>query len=503
VGKKELSRDEKIARLLALKELKRRQLAAKPRFEPHAGQRRVISSQALERYLFCGNGYGKSTILVNEVHWAATGFNPITGEKTPVPAKIVLLLDSPEKIEDFITEYRKWNKLEPEQLHKRGKPHVSFIDYDTGSTVTVISHQVEPLKLEGSQWTHIFMDEPPPKPVFTALFRGGRIKGRPCRVLLAGTPITAAWLRTDVYEPWARGETPLVECFTGNTEENRSNLETGYIERFAAKLSEQEKKVRLQGAFHDLEGLALSHLFREDTHVIQPADLNWDLSWPCVVAIDPHPSKKHRAVLVGADRDNRLVVLKEIARKETPRQFARTLKQWYAEYRICDIICDSLGSADMTGGEGFKSFIQVLNEEGVRARATSYKEKEDEAFISRIQDALLLPEEPDSFNQRVPKLRVVSTCTETISDIRNVQWARDRGVAGENKPKLEISNRDMLACVKYALATNLYNTKAKDTSYHVTQPLYGYSPRRQQAYGGRDGKIRLRSSSYRRRRPVA
>lgn len=187
-----LSREQKLQLIAALEEKKRRTLSSRPPFVPTPGQLKIILSNALERFVFCGNGFGKSTLLVNEVHWAATGYNPITKQKTPVPAKICLLLDSPDKIDDFILEYRKWNPLEADQLHKKGKPNYSFVDYDTGSTVTVITHQVEPLKLEGSQWTHIFADEPCPKPVFTALFRGGRIKGRPCRTLLAGTPVSAA-----------------------------------------------------------------------------------------------------------------------------------------------------------------------------------------------------------------------------------------------------------------------------------------------------------------------
>jgi hypothetical protein len=487
-----LSKEEKVALLVALEERERRAKLAAPMFKPHAGQRRVIESGALERYLFCGNGYGKSTILVNEVHWAATGTNPITGQSTPVPAKICLMLDSPEKIQDFITEYRRWNRLEPEWLQKRGKPNVSAIEYPNGSTVTVLSHQVEPLKLEGSQWTHIFFDEPPPKAVFNALFRGGRLKGRPCRVLLAGTPITAAWLRTDVYEPWARGESEGVECFTGNTEENRPNLEEGYIERFAAKLSTHEKEVRLGGAFHDLEGLALSHLFRDETHIIRRTDFYWDKNWPCVVAIDPHPSKKHYAILVGADKDNRLVVLKEFAAKLTAREYARALREWMDGYRVIDIVCDSLGSMDMTSGEGFKSFIRVLNEEGIRARATTFEEKEDEAFVSRIQDALLLPTEADNFGQRVPKLRILDGNPMIVADIRNVQWVRDARL-DENKPKLNISNRDMLACLKYALATNIYFAKpAKTKPHYVNRNVYGRDVRR--------GKMALRSF---RRKPAS
>lgn len=473
-----LDRAAKLELLRALEEKERRAIGNRNAFKPHPGQLRVITSPALERYLFCGNGFGKSTVLVNEVDWAAKGYNPITGEFSPVPAKIVLLLDSPEKIDDFLLEYRRWHPLPDENTHKKGKPHISFIEYDNGSTVTILTHAVEPLKLEGSQWTHIFGDEPPPKNVFVALFRGARIKGRPARVLFAGTPISAAWLRTDVYEPWLRGETPHVECFSGHSRENAENLEEGWLERFSSKLTEKERAIRLEGQFYDLEGLALAHLWRDNVHIVPLNGFNWDPSWPCVVVMDPHPSKAHVAILMGADPENRLYVLAEYKEKAIARNFTKSLIKlgWFTNHRILDIVYDSLGSGDTTSGEGFLSFGVVVNDElrkaniG-RARATTYDEKSDEDFIERIRDSLAVPMEKDSAGLFVPKLRVVQGCGGTISDIKNVQWATDKNK--DNKDKLDITHKDYLACVKYGLATNLNFQRKKDKAYYRTKPAYG------------------------------
>lgn len=488
-----LTREQKLELIQLLEEKNRRALLKKPKFVPHDGQRRVIESTALERYLFCGNGNGKSTILVNEVHWAATGFNPFTNQHTPVPAKMALLIDTPEKIDDFIREFTNWNPLEEDQLHKKGKPNYSFITWSNGSTLTVLTHDVTPLKLEGSQWTHIFMDEPPPKPVFTALFRGGRIKGRPCRVLLAGTPVSAAWLRTDIYEPWAKGELEDVEVFRGTTDENAANLDPGWFKRFFGKLSEHEAKVRRLGDFYDLEGLALSHVFRRATHVVPAANFQWDRSWPCVIAIDPHTSKPSHAVLMGVDREGRIYVLDEYKEKGVARKFAKSLigRGWFTDYRILDIVYDNAGNAEMTSGEGFAPFGNVFNEvmsqHGLgRARATSYDDKSDEAFIDRIQDGLYIENEGD-----IPKIRVLSTCKGSIGDFENVQWKRDKN-AGQNKPTLEISNRDWLACIKYGLACNLYFEKRKDRAYYTNKKPYGVNLQERRQESKRAGRIGYR-----------
>jgi hypothetical protein len=484
-----LSRDEKLKLLELVEEKKRREFEARTPFVPHAGQLRILKSKARERYLFCGNGFGKSTILVNEVHWAATGFNPLTEEHTPVPAKIFLVLDTPEKIEDFIEEYRNWNPLPDSQLHKRGKANYSAITWPNGSTLTVFTHEVGDLKAEGSQWTHGFFDEPPPRSLYISLYRGGRKKGRPIKILLAGTPVKAAWLRTDVFEPWKEGLLPWAECFEGDTDENLDNLDRDWYESFFAKLDDKEKAIRKTGQFYDLGGLALAHLYSPKSHLVSAASKPWNPDNPCVIVMDPHPSKAHVAVLLGVDEFNYLYVIDEYKEKALARPFMQSLidKGWFHN-RIIDVLYDSLGSGETTSGEGFKPFgvvvNEVLRENGLgRARATSYDEKSDEDFIERIRDALMVPLKADDFGLKLPKLRFYEHCRGSITDIKTVQWYEDKQVK-ENKPKLDTRKKDFLSCIKYGLATNLYHKKKKDKAYHVSRPMYGIS-RRSMGLGAR------------------
>jgi hypothetical protein len=474
-----LTREQKLELITLLEEKKKRDLTRKPAYIPTPSQKGVIESKALERYLFCGNAWGKSTLLVNEMHWAAVGYNPFTKFREPGPSKICLVIDNPRKINDILAEYQKWHEVKPEQLHKKGKPEISMISYENGSTITVLTHDVNPLTLEGSQWTHIFMDEPPPKPVYTGVVRGGRIKGRPLRLLLAGTPISAAWLRIDIWEPYTKGELNNVECFRGSTLDNAINIEMDRVQDYWQKLSPDELKIRRDGSFYDLDGLALAHLFRRETHTVDINSLSWSRNNPCVLVIDPHPSKPHHAVIMGVDEDNYLYVLDEYQEKAVARKFISSLidRGWFERYRIVDFVYDSLGNSEMTSGEGFKPFGNVINEVLAqnklgRARATTYDDKNDEQFIDRIQDALVVPEKPNNFGQRIPKLRVASHCRGTISDIENVSWAQNKRDK-INKPSLDISHKDFLSCVKYALACNLYHKKTKDRIYVPNTKAYG------------------------------
>lgn len=477
-----LSREEKLALLDTIEEKERRLREKKDSYKPNPGQLPVHLSKAKLRCVFSGNGAGKTALVVNEALWYAKGYNPITDTYTKVPARIVVLLDHPDKVTDvWLPELQKWTNLKEEQLHKRGKPYVSAVTFPNGSEIIFMFHQQSPLIFESIELDYLIADEPPPRYAYIALRRGARKQGRDPRFLLVGTPIAAAWLRTEIYDPWTRGDAPDTECFRFETKVNEANLADGYIEEFSSILTEKERLIRLAGHFFDLEGLALAHLLDSSVHLIDPFE--WPIDNPCVVVIDPHPSKAHHAILMGVDEDDYLYVLDEYKEKVIARQFTRSLIDlgWFDRYKVIDIVFDSLGSAESTSGEGFKPFGKVMNEELAkhrkgRARATTYDDKSDEDFIERIRDALAIPVEPNNFGQRLPKLRVFRTCKGLWSDMENVQWAQWNKAADleENKPKLDIRHRDFLACLKYGLATNLYHKKTKAKMYRRVNTVETY-----------------------------
>lgn len=445
-----LSRQQKLDMLDALDEKKRRQQERRAAYLPNVGQSLVHLSRQKVRLVLAGNGGGKTALGVNEVLAFANGWNPWTKETTVVPARIIVVLDKPDKVETvWLPEIKKWYPLKAEQLHKRGKPYYSAISFDNGSELIFMFWDQEPMTFESLELDVAVFDEPPPRHIYISLRRGGRKKGTNPRFLIIGTPLSAPWLRTDIYEPWSRGDAPDTECFRYGTRVNEANLADGYIESFSRVLTEKEKAVRLEGAFFDLDGLALAHLFDRSVHLIpQP---RWPTNWPTIVVIDPAMAKAHVAILVGITKDDQLVYLKELSAKCPPREFARRLKEMYAGYRVVDIVCDSMGSSELTGGDGLLSFIRVLNEEGIRCRATSYDEKQDEAFIQMIQDVLALPLEPNNFGKIEPRLKIVATCSGIIADVETVCWEKIRN-SEDHKPKLSIAKKDFLACLKYALA---------------------------------------------------
>lgn len=459
---KKLSKKEKLELLDALEAKRQRAVSRGTAYTPNSGQQLVHSSTKRIRVVTSGNGSGKTALAANEVIWAANGFNPITQTYTPVPCRTVVVLDQPPKVANtWLPELRKWQPLRPEQLHKDGKPFVSRISFDNGSEILFVFHDQEPMSLESLELAFLVGDEPMPRHVWIALLRGGRTKGKPMRALLVGTPIAGSWLREEIVDPWAKGELPDVEVFRYGTRVNEANLAEGYIEQFSQFLTEKERRIRLEGEFADLDGLALAHLFDRKVHVLPSTSFKFPPHYPVVIAIDPALAKPHVALMLGIDRHDQLVVLKELRLKGTAPEFANAMKTWMAGHRVVDIVCDSMGSGDLTGGDGRLSFIASLNKHGIRARATSYDEKNDESWLSMIQAALAIPLEPDNFGQRLPRLRIMDSCTGLIHDIETVSWEKVR-MEEIYKPKLDIKKKDLLAALKYCLAAQPTHDKGRE-----------------------------------------
>lgn len=441
-------------------ELKRRAMLRKDHYVPNKGQKEVHLSEKKVRLVVSGNGAGKSCMALHEAVWALQGFNPITKKYSTVPARIICVLDRPSKINDqWLPEAKKWYDTSKWKFAKRGKPYYEQIILPNGSELIFMFHDQDPMAFESIELDMAIFDEPCPRHVYIGLRRGGRKKGHPSRYLMIGTPLAASWIRKDIYDPWAMGRLTDTDCFKFSSYVNKENLGDGELESLEAVLTEKERRVRILGEFFDLDGLALAHLFNRDVHLIDPPA--WPNGWPCVVSIDPHGSKPHYASLLGVDPDGFFYYLKEISSKSAPSDFALELKEFYKGFTVVDIVCDSLGASGRSGGVGNKSFIEVLNDNGVRTRSTTFSDKKDEAWVNKIQEVMRIPLVADNLGRKLPLLSIHKDCKGIINDIETVEWVRIKN-SEEFRPKLDIANKDYLATLKYALASNLSYTKGHE-----------------------------------------
>lgn len=464
-----LNKEQKLKIIQALEEKQRRERIARKPFKPNPVQKRILKSPAWIKICTASNGIGKTTLGVHLMWQRAIGVDPWKNKTTKVPLDIIVVVDNSAKIEDvWIAELKKWFDFEHHalELRKNGKPYVNEIVWRNGSRAQFYTWEMDPVMFESKSNTDLIIaDEPLPRNIYIALSRGQRDKNVQFETLIIGTPIgaDAAWLRTDFIEPWIKGLRPGVECFTGTIYDNAENLGEGYIERFSALLTDKEKRIRLQGEFSDIDSLAFGHLISDRVHLIQKNQIEWRPEWPCVVGIDNHNHKPHTAVMVGRNPDNdKLYVLKELSLKATAREFASELLSWSLGYKVVEWICDSLGSGEGTAFEGFKSFIQVLNDCGVRARATTFEDKMHEEAIARIREMLALEDSGPPLFEKSPRLKFIEETTpRTYKELCNIAFVYDKK-KDVNKPKLDSGKLDYFSALTYSLSSkNLAKTMGK------------------------------------------
>lgn len=414
---KGLSRGEKeeLYKLLKQKETTVKE-AVLETFQPHPGQKVFLESPAKIRALFCGNGFGKTVAMTIELIRTHTRKHP-TRDTHSVHQSWLLIPDL-AKAEDYWTEIKKW--CPPSSLpkpNKLGSANIRRLEWPNGTYTTIYSHEQDSSKLEGTNIDALFCDEPPPRDLWVAAFRG--LRNNPDYfVVLAGTPVSAAWMYEQIYLPGVLKQDPNIEIFRGTTYDN-PYLSKDFIEEFAKQLTDDEKKVRLAGEFHALQGRVFKE-FDTRKHVIETQ--SWPTDWPVYMAIDPHTRKKSTAVWMGVTSDDDFVVINE-ACAEDIQKLGDTIKSIEAHnnYRVVARKIDNSGSAR---GWKAETAIELLRDQGIRVSPMRNAEKAVMNGIVKLQKLLKIQTMPDGTKK--PQLFVMAHCSGVIRDFTLYGWDAQR-----------------------------------------------------------------------------
>jgi len=358
-----------------------------------------------------------------------------------------LIVPGLDKAEDYWQEIKKW--CPPSLLptpNKLGTSSIRRLDWQDGSSTTIYSHDQDPAKFEGSNIDALFCDEPPPRAQWVAAFRG--LRNNPDYfVVLAGTPISEPWLYKEIYVPGISKKDPNILVVQGSTYDN-PHLSQQFIKDFEARLTDEEKRVRLYGEFAHLQGRVFKEFNRRDhVFMVQP----WPEDWPVWCAIDPHPRKPHTVVYVGVTSDDILVVLNELKIEGDIEQLAMAMKNLESAngYRIVSRRIDNSGAGTDWNRD---SFIDQLSRFGIRTNPMRKGEKDVAASIQKVK--LLLKN-----NQ----LRFLENCTETISDMELYAWQdyRNPETAGVKEQPRKI-NDDMIDPLRYIVMSGPIHSPTLD-----------------------------------------
>lgn len=432
-----------------IKTLQTKQLLKKERvledIEPHPGQQAIMQHPAKIRALFCGNSFGKSWLITVELLWTHLRRHPY--RKVDNVRNSWLLIPGLDKAQDYVELIKKL--CPPSQLphfNKLGTSNVRRFDWQDGSYTTIYSHDQDSIKLEGTNIDMLVCDEPPPRNLWIAAFRGLR-NNADWFILLAGTPISQGWLVEDIYEPWLQKTNPDIEVFKGSSYDN-PYVSKDFLEQFESQLTEEEKKVRIHGEFAVLQGRVFKE-FNHKQHVILTQE--WPKEWPVYMACDPHQRKASTAVWIGVTPDEDLVVLNETKAEDIPglaKEINAVEKQH--GYKVVLRRIDNSGSS---AGWRSESAIEILRENGIRVSPMRPKEKAVADGIMKIRK-LFIPTKCTDGTVR-PRLQIMDSCRELIKELNLYSWdakANEEEKGVNEKPKKTYD--DFVDPLRYIVMSN-------------------------------------------------
>ena len=369
--------------------------------------------------MFCGgNASGKTFTILHELvhtHLKTHPYRPVDEIN-----HTWFIVSDFKKVPDYIRELRK--VCPPSQFPEEdrlGSPSIRKLKWKDGGTTTFYSHEQDPMILEGMSFDALWIDEPPPRGLYIAAYRG--LRNNPQHfVVMALTPISEPWLYTDIYQPGINGENKNIEVFVSTVYENSHNLSAEWLKQFEGSLSEEEKRVRLYGEFASLQGRVFKE-FSRATNVVRTKP--WPSDWPVWVCIDPHSRKPSTAVWAGMTKDDELVILEEASAEGIQElgELINRLEERH-KWRVVSRIIDNSGSArDWSGSTAIDILRTKCN---LSFRPVSNEEKNVEEGIFRIK-SLLRPEITNN-GTKEPKLFIMENCRKVIQDFELYGWKDSR-----------------------------------------------------------------------------
>jgi hypothetical protein len=269
---------------------------------------------------------------------------------------------------------------------------------------------------EGTNIDAAFFDEPPSKEIYTATYRG--LRSNPDHfVCLALTPISEAWIYTDLYLKGVNKTDPAIEVFISSTYDNKKNVSADWLRDFVNGLSEEQIRVRIQGEFAALQGRVFKE-FNRRTHVIRTQP--WPKDWPVWAAIDPHLRKPHTALYIGVTPDDQLVAIDELVISGSIDKLASAILELEQKrsYRVISRRIDNSGSGSDWSRD---SAVEILLKAGVRVSPMTNKEKTIEDGLHKIHQ-LLRPVPNTTDGKLEPQLKVMEHCTHLLDDMDLYSW---------------------------------------------------------------------------------
>lgn len=243
-------------------------------------------------YFFAANKTGKTTGGAISSGEFGQG-TPLWETNKRINTKNPWLTPRPKRLcffaEDFATHeeaiaptYITWMKRYIDQVQRGPSGNLARIIHKNGTNVYLRTYDQGYEKAEGKDYDLVWCDEPPPRDIYTAIFRG--LVATRGRLLITATLLSEVWL----YEETSQ---PFVKVYEATMYDNQW-LDSQARENFSMMLTEEERAIRIYGKPSTLSGSIYPSFHDGLPFVIPHTDPPWDVitdkPWPVVMGVDPH-----------------------------------------------------------------------------------------------------------------------------------------------------------------------------------------------------------------------
>lgn len=255
---------------------------------------------------FAGNKGGKSTCgaikflerLMGKALWDRENRGYVA---YPVPTRAAVFAeDFDSHKETTIPTLLTWlPKGEMLSYQRNPVGHVVEIKLRCGSLIHFRTYDQGSERAEGKDWSIVWCDEPPPRSIYTAIFRG--IVALDGKMLITATLLKESWLSDEA-------EHDFFTIHEGTIHDNRW-LSAEAVNDFVSTLDEDEKQVRETGKPASLVGVIYKE-FRPDTPFIVPQTLALEYGeagYPIIMGVDPHERRPCYCMFGYIDPDDRIL----------------------------------------------------------------------------------------------------------------------------------------------------------------------------------------------------
>lgn len=404
---------------------------------------KFASGNYLINGLFAANGIGKTAAEVNILRAICYGsknpyFQHEIFQNFPFLKKGRIVSDPTTIKEAIIPALHEWFPEGRYTTTNEGKQYEYKWKTDTGFEFDLMTFEQDVKEFESANLGFVFLDEPPPEPIYKAcvsrLRRGGIMS-------IVCTPLTgSAWL----YDEFAAKAPDQLEkeyksVTVASVEDAcaihgvRGFLDHKQILKMIAQYDPDDKQARIWGKFQHLTGLVFKNWNRE-VHILRPFEIN-KKDFVVIDALDTHPRNPDAYLQVAVDRNGDLYVIKEIFKNMTEDEAVTYITEAREGKRIIKSLIEPAAMIEdqHISNQTENSLYKRYAKKGLNFVAGSKRRADG---IRLIRDALNY-QMVGGLVKVPPKLYVFENCVHFIYEIEHWQWEEWSGKSAEKKDARE------------------------------------------------------------------